>query len=105
MSDISEARQALRGYAKEIGDCARLVVNPETHQGQVFAAMRGELAGKAFEAAQNALAVAEELRTEADKGPNPEYIGIQIGLEDIERRVKHEAADRIEAAIAKALGL
>lgn len=52
-------RQLLRDYAREVGDCARLVVNPETGQGQVFAAMRGELAGHVFEALQGVLELAE----------------------------------------------
>lgn len=105
MSDISEARQALRDYAREEVVERRVLTGNFDHMPYEFVVgARGATAGKVFEAVQAALTVAEELHAEADKGPNPEYIGIQVGLEDVERRTKHEAADRIEAAILKALG-
>lgn len=102
---ISAARQALRDYAreahtvplKEIVGAAWVADPPDIPDGLMLSTSRGEAGGKAFMAAQAALSVAEELRAESRQQP-------VIWNDDADLRAKAEAADRIEAAILKALG-
>jgi hypothetical protein len=60
------ARQLLRDYARETGDCARLAPN-ENGETRIYAATRGEMAGKVFMALQAVL----ELATAADEEHGP----------------------------------
>lgn len=98
MSDkISEARQALRDYAREgVAIDGRNLKPNALNEGIQYIGARGEIGGKAFVAAQAALTVAEELRAESRQQP-------VIWNDDADLRAKAEAADRIEAAVLKAL--
>ena len=101
---ISEARQALRDYArtehtvsmKEIIGAAWIADPPDIPDGLMISTSRGEAGGKAFMAVQAALTVAEELRAESRQQP-------VIWNDDADLRAKAAAADRIEAAVLKAL--
>lgn len=102
MSKISEARQALRDYAREQAAVVYIEPDPTSFTGQPGSApmARGEAGGKAFTAAQAALTVAEELRAEADI-VDPD--AMTWDADTMTPRLKREAANRIEAAILKAL--
>ena len=116
MSDeISQARQALRDYARDrlrvtfppqFNDAGHAVsVKPgEPISTEIF---RGEVGAKAFQAAQNALTVAEELREEGAQPlseGDPRAVLMGPDEQRAYRMAQREAADRIEAAILKALG-
>jgi hypothetical protein len=102
---ISEARQALRDYARR-----KVTVytppDPTSFTGQPGAkeVQFGELVGKAFMAAQAALTVVEELRAEGTASITRE-LAERFTFEGAQayKHVQREAADRIEAAILKAL--
>lgn len=95
MPDISEARQALRDFARtEV-----VVFTPQDGEELPRAEQveLGALAHQPFLAVQAALTVAEELRAEGKEPP--------LSVEDIDIKLaKLFAADRIEAAVLKALG-
>jgi hypothetical protein len=104
---ISMARQRLRDYAREQVPDTILHVRrtddvegvPSTQQLQVAVGLgtRGEAAGKTFVAVQAALSVVEELRVIRlpDELSPDEAFGW--------RQCRDDAADRIEAAVLKAL--
>ena len=98
MSDISEARQALRDYAREEVVERRVLTGNFDHMPYEFVVgARGTTAGKVFETTQAALTVAEELHGAHNAGTSSLFEQGRIaGL--------HEAARLIEAAILKALG-
>lgn len=101
---ISQARQKLRDYArtahtvplKEVLGAAWIADPPDIPDGLMISTSRGEVGAKAVMAAQAALTVAEELRAESRQQP-------VIWGQDADLRAKAEAADRIEAAVLKAL--
>lgn len=93
-SDVSEARQALRDLAREPIPTSCVGIELGRGEGEtedrvrVVLGAKGAAAGEAFMAIQAALTVAEELTAEAE----------------IKTMVSREAAaDRIEAAVLKAL--
>lgn len=104
MTDISQARQALRDYAREECSVHRTLTGVFTKQPYEFVAgRRGELAGKAFVTTQAALTVAEELRAEAEAPVNPNLFDWQAAGIELVKQAQRDAADRIEAAIWEAL--
>jgi hypothetical protein len=103
MTDISEARQALRDYAREeIVERRTLTGNFDHVPYKFVVGTRGTTAGKAFVAAQAALTVVEELREEggAPLSSTDPYGNVE---ERASKRVQREVANRIELAILKAL--
>lgn len=105
MTEISKARQALRDYAltahsvqmNQVLGCAWVAEPPDIPDGLTISISRGEAGAKAFMAVQAALSVVEELRV----------IRLPDGLSPDEafgwRQCRDDAADRIEAAVLKAL--
>jgi hypothetical protein len=99
MTDISKARQRLRDLARLPVESTRTInfKGMEEPVDYTFVVgMLGEVAGPLFMAVQAALTVAEELRVESRQQP-------VIRNDDKDLAAKAEAADRIEAAILKAL--
>lgn len=113
-SDVSEARQALRDLARDPipTSCVSIELGREEGESEdrvrVVLGARGAAAGEAFMAAQAALTVAEELRAEGEK-PVTDKVEITPGhlipfpTDVAYRRAQCDAADRIEAAVLKAL--
>lgn len=101
---ISEARQALRDYAREAYEVQvpMRTSTLRTAEPKTIEVSRGEVGGKAFMAAQTALTVAEELRAEADQ-PISTFDRYASLEERTIKQAQREAADRIEAAVLKAI--
>lgn len=111
-SPISMARQRLRDYAREL---LRVTFPPQFNDeghavpvkpGEPISVeiYRGEIGGKAFEAAQAALTVAEALREESREEVTRLLSGeVAYSAEVAHKAGLADAADRIEAAVLKAL--
>lgn len=105
---ISQARQRLRDYAREVHE-----IELSTQPGWVSAPVgarvgvaRGEAAGKVFVALQEALRVAEELRAESQEpGSVVEVGGRKVTFPEAGsyKDALAAAADRIEATVFLAL--
>jgi hypothetical protein len=112
MAEISKARQALRDYAltahavqlNQVLGCAWVADPPDIPDGLTISISRGEAGAKAFMAAQEALRVAEELRAEGKQAITGN-LAEQFTFEGAQayKHAQREAADRIEAAVLKAL--
>lgn len=105
-SDVSDARQRLRDLARASVETAR-TINFDGMEKPVeytfVLGKLGEVAGPLFVAIQAVLTVAEELRTEADGPINPNLFDWQAAGIELVKQAQGEAADRIEAAVLKAL--